>query len=143
MLHLGQFHLQFAFVGAGTLGEDIENESGAIQHAAFELLFQVAFLAGRQWMVEENNFCLVLANQLGNFFQLAGTYEETGIDVFQVARNQKHRTGTCRKGKFLKFPGIWAVRLTVQRKLDQNGYFPAVGTLEKNIKTSKEPDRGT
>ena len=46
MLQLRQFDLQLAFAGAGALGEDIENQRGAIEHLALENRFQIAALGG-------------------------------------------------------------------------------------------------
>ena len=44
VLELGQFDLELAFVRTRTLGEDVENQAGAIDHAALRQRFQIAFL---------------------------------------------------------------------------------------------------
>ena len=45
MPELGEFNLQLAFETACSLREDIQNQAGAVEHAALELPLEVAFLA--------------------------------------------------------------------------------------------------
>ena len=47
VLKLRQFHLELAFTGARVAGKDVENQLGAIDHAAVELALQIAQLGGR------------------------------------------------------------------------------------------------
>ena len=50
MPELGQLDLQFTLKTAGTLREDIEDQTGAIQDAALQLtLSRIAFLAGAEF----------------------------------------------------------------------------------------------
>jgi hypothetical protein len=63
VFELGQFDLEFAFVGAGPLGEDVEDERGPVEHLGAEGLFEVALLGRRQFVVEDH--------EVGAFF-LAG-----------------------------------------------------------------------
>ena len=42
---LREFDLQLAFVAARALREDVQDQAGAVDHAALQRLFQVAFLA--------------------------------------------------------------------------------------------------
>ena len=58
MLQLGKLHLQLALVGTGALGENIENQPGAIHHPALQFLLQVAFLAGTEGVVEHDHLGL-------------------------------------------------------------------------------------
>ena len=54
MLELGQLDLQFALGARGTLGEDVENQAGAVDHATFEFAFEIAFLHRRNLVVEDD-----------------------------------------------------------------------------------------
>ena len=54
MLELRQFDLQLALVGLRALREDLENELGAVHHAAHDLPLHVALLRRRQRMVEHH-----------------------------------------------------------------------------------------
>jgi hypothetical protein len=46
MFALRQFDLQLALVRASALGEDVEDQAGAIDDAALGVLFEIAFLDG-------------------------------------------------------------------------------------------------
>ncbi len=54
MLELRQLNLQLAFMGTRALGEDIENETGAIDYPALGQLLQIAFLDRRQGLVDKD-----------------------------------------------------------------------------------------
>ena len=71
MLQLGQLHLQLAFEAARALGEDVQDQPGAVEHAALEELLQVAFLARAQRMVDQDQ---VGAGGIGR-----------GLDLVQLA----------------------------------------------------------
>ena len=68
---LGQLHLQLALEGAGALGEDVEDETGAIQHAAGQELLQVAFLAGAERVVHQHQIGLERLDALAHLGGLA------------------------------------------------------------------------
>src|SRR5262245_47420572 len=54
MLQLRQLNLELAFPGASTLREDVQNQSGAVQHFALEDFFQIPRLGRRKFVVENN-----------------------------------------------------------------------------------------
>ena len=58
-------------MSTGPLGEDVQDQAGAIQHAALKLTLQVALLAGTERMVEYHDFRFVLAHFTGYFLQLS------------------------------------------------------------------------
>ena len=59
MLQLRELDLQLAFEAARALRENVENQPAAIQHAPAGQLLEVAFLAGRQRVVDEYDIGLV------------------------------------------------------------------------------------
>jgi len=61
---LSQFHLQLALEGTRPLGENVENQAGAIQYPAFQLAFEVALLARGERMVDQQHLDLVGCNSL-------------------------------------------------------------------------------
>ena len=66
---LGQLHLQLAFEGAGALGEDVQDEAGAIQHPAAQELLQVAFLAGAEGVVDQHQIGAERLDALRHFLR--------------------------------------------------------------------------
>ena len=75
VLQLCQFNLQLTFVTARTLCENIQDQPGAVQYPAFQLSFQVSFLAGRQGVVENHQLRAMGGHCCGDFFKFAGAYE--------------------------------------------------------------------
>ncbi len=54
VLQLREFDLQLAFEGTRTLREDVEDQSAAVEHAALEFFFEIAFLARAQRVVDHH-----------------------------------------------------------------------------------------
>ena len=79
MGELGQFDLEFTLEGAGALGEDVENQAGAVQYPALEETLQVAFLGRRQGVVEDHQLCLSGLHQQLEFLRLTRAYEEARV----------------------------------------------------------------
>jgi hypothetical protein len=65
VLELGQFDLEAALAGAGVLGEDVEDEGGAVEDFDVERLFEVALL-GRGELVVEDDRRVVELRRLGD-----------------------------------------------------------------------------
>ena len=59
VLELRQLHFELAFMTARALREDVEDETGAIQHPALDELFEVALLRRRQRMIEQHQVGVV------------------------------------------------------------------------------------
>ncbi|MCY1186353.1 hypothetical protein D3C76_1251680 [compost metagenome] len=78
MFELGQFHLQLALMGTGALGEDVEDQSGAIEHAAFQRTLEVTLLTGGQSVIEDDQFDLASLHKVAKFFDLAAADQELG-----------------------------------------------------------------
>src|SRR6266568_2651971 len=78
MLELGQFDLQLAFSRAGALGENIEDERGAIENLAIEHLLQVAALGWRKLIVENHRINVRAPAVLSELIGLALADERAG-----------------------------------------------------------------
>jgi hypothetical protein len=78
MLELGQFDLEFAFAGAGALGEDVEDEGSAVEHFAFEEAFEVSALGRRQFIVEDDGIDFVTSAEIGELAGFTGADEGGG-----------------------------------------------------------------
>ena len=77
MLQLRQFNLQFTLVGTRPLGENIQNQTRAVQHPALQFLLQVALLAGTEGVIEHDNFSFMLLHLIRYFLQLATAHKGT------------------------------------------------------------------
>ena len=76
---LGQLHLQAAFLGLGPLGENIQNQSAAVQHRYPQDLLQGTDMAGRQFVVKDHHARLGKLGQHSHFLGLALADEAVGI----------------------------------------------------------------
>ncbi len=54
IFELRELHLQLAFVAARPLGEDIEDQLAAVNHANFESIFQIALLRRRKIFIDDH-----------------------------------------------------------------------------------------
>src|SRR5207248_5301663 len=54
MLELGQLDLELAFGAVGALGEDVENEAHAIDHATIERALEIALLRAGERVIEDH-----------------------------------------------------------------------------------------
>ena len=54
VLKPGELNLQFAFVGAGALGKNLQNEHGAVIHRQAHVPLQIALLRRTQGLVKQN-----------------------------------------------------------------------------------------
>ena len=69
MLHLGQFHLQFAFRTFRALGKNIENEIGTVNHPHADDFFDIANLNRRELMIEHDEVCIRGNHARGDFVE--------------------------------------------------------------------------
>jgi hypothetical protein len=71
MAQLRKFDLQLALETARPLGEYVEDQARAIEHATTERLLEVALLAGRQSVVEQHQVRACRLDLCGELFDLA------------------------------------------------------------------------
>ncbi len=79
VLELRKLNLQLAFARAGVAGEDVQNELGAIDHAAFQPRFEVAHLRGRQVVIEEHQVGAARGDHAVDLVDFACTHECGGV----------------------------------------------------------------
>ena len=105
MLKLRQFDLQLAFAGARALGENIENERGAVEDFAIENPLEISALGGRKLVVENNRIDFRAAAVQREFirFPLADERPGTGCGHFlQPIADDFGSGGGSQLGKFLQ-----------------------------------------
>ena len=88
VLHLRQLHLKLAFGAACALGEDVEDQRGAIHHAAFESALQVALLRAGQRVIEDDKVGSRADAPFSDFFDLALAREQRGIGPLTAPRDR-------------------------------------------------------
>ena len=91
MLQLRELDFELALEAAGALREDVENQSVAIEHAALDELLEVALLAGRERVIDQNDVGVGLARDGAQLLGLAAAHEETRIGPLAAARHGRDR----------------------------------------------------
>src|ERR1700712_2304750 len=120
VLELRQFDLQLAFMSARALGEDVQDQARTIKHATLENAFEVAFLTGREDMIEDDNIGFFGLDEVTQLFDLAATYQIFGRWPMPRHVDKRNDIGTCRQSQLPKLLRIFArLRvLTIQMNED-------------------------
>ena len=134
VLQLRELHLQLALMGAGTLGEDVEDQPGTIQHAAFELPLQIALLTGAQRVIENHQLRLVQLHLVQHFPDLAGPYEGARIRYVAAAHNKRDRITPCQQDQFLELAGVFTLVFAGNGEVHQYGALAGCWTLKEHAR---------
>jgi len=103
MAQLGQFHLQLALEGTRTLGKNVEDEPGPVQHPTLDQRLQIALLAGRQGMIDQHQTGARLLHHGPDFLGLAGADEIFRLRAGAMPPHARNYLGTGRAGQLLEF----------------------------------------
>src|SRR5690606_32463740 len=123
--------LQLAFVSPRALREDIQNQAGAIEHAALEGALQVALLTRREGMVEDDQIGFFSLDLVAQRLDLAAANEVLGTQPAAGNTDESDHVSACRHGQFLKLLGIFARLGVLAIQMNQNGPFTAFMTFEE------------
>jgi hypothetical protein len=120
---LRQLHLQLAFVRARALRKDVEDQPGAIHHAARQRLLQVALLHRAQAVVDQHQVGAGGFAQVARFLQLAAADEQGRVGTLKARCQRANHAGTSGTRQFAEF--VQHGRLEAARRvwLDQQGLF--------------------
>ena len=101
-----QFDLQHAFAGGGPVGEDFEDQAGAVQQFDLPRLFQIALLYWRDGAVDQDQLDLVGLDPGAQFLDLALAEQHAGMRVGQAhdvsARHVQPRKGVGQRDAFVQ-----------------------------------------
>jgi hypothetical protein len=134
MLQLCQFDLQFAFARAGALGEDIQNQRGAIEDLAVENLFKVPALGWGQFVVKDYRIDIGFPAMLGKFVSFAFANKSAGArrgQFLDAIPNDGSSGGRGQFGKFFQgivgFPAVAGFKFYTDKK---DPFSPSVPRLD-------------
>ncbi len=80
----GEIDLKAGFTGAGSVGENAEDDFATVNDGEFCQAFPVALLAGAEIVVENNDVCAEGFAGFKDFFGFPAADEVGGIDIAQV-----------------------------------------------------------
>ena len=93
---MGQLHLQFAFLRAGALGKNIQNQAGAVNDFGGDDFFQIFLLGGRNFVVKNNGVRLEQAGFLGDFFHFSAPDERSRLVRVDAYLKDARHPAACR-----------------------------------------------
>ena len=105
VVELSVFDLKLPFFRAGSSREDIENEACSVHNLGFEGLFEVARLAGRKFLIENDNVSAFDENCFLDFVDLSLSDVCGGIGTIAVLNdlvNDSRAGGNCQLAQFVK-----------------------------------------
>jgi hypothetical protein len=118
-------------VCAGALGEDVEDQAGAVHHPAAELLFQVAFLAGTEGVVEHHHLRLMQAHLVVDLLQLAATDKGAGMGGVPLAHYVGSRVSSRRQDELLEFAGVLPLGFAGKIQVNEHSALSRIGSFKK------------
>ena len=104
ILVLRQLHLETALPGAGPLGENVQDQTAAVQHLHAQTLRQNPHLGRGQVIVEDHHGGAVGPAEIPHLLHLALADERAGVRRGTVLQHGADGLGTCRLhqgGQFL------------------------------------------
>jgi len=123
VFELRQFDLQFAFVRACALREDVEDQSGAINDPTLRELLEVALLDRRQRVIDQDQVGVGRLFLRLEFLGLAAADEEFGIRALDARAQGADHAGAGGTRKFAEFgQGLWVVASQPLRLQQQRAF---------------------
>ena len=131
VLQLGQLHFQLAFVRTCALGEDVQDQAGAIDHADTQVFFQVAFLHRGQHVVDQHQIRLQRTRRLGHLVRLAGADVVARVGILDAGADHAKHVGPGRLHQFGEFLGTTrGIAVAAGVRQDQDGAIAFLLSIE-------------
>jgi hypothetical protein len=127
---LRELDLELAFVAAGALREDVEDQGVAVEHAAADELLEVAFLARRERMVDEHHVAAGVGDDLADLLGLAAADEEPGFGAVATPRHGGDRLHAGGLRELRELVEVFLLDRAAQAHANQNRSLAAAGSLE-------------
>ena len=110
---MGQFHLRLGMGGAGSLGKDVEDEVGPVEHLGLgQGLAEVAELGRAQLVVEDEQVDVILLDVRRNLLELAFSNEGAHIGTVQGLRERPDGLCVRRPGEEFEFIEVFGQKFT-------------------------------
>ena len=131
MPELRQLDLQLALEAARALRKNIQDQAGAIQHAAIEFAFEIAFLAWAEFSAGDDQFGIVSRNTLAQLVHFAAADEVACVGTLARTDDFVDHDGACRAGQLRKFLTFDFVGCALRARMDEDGTFAALRSLKQ------------
>jgi hypothetical protein len=102
-LELRELDLHLAFRAARALREDIEDETGAVDHRTVETFLEIALLHRGQIVVEDGDRSACVGDRLRDLVDFAFAGEKRRIRTLAASFDDRERADTCTRRELLRF----------------------------------------
>ena len=130
VLQLRKLDFQLALEAARTLREDVEDERVAVEHPAANVRLEIALLARRERVIDEDDVRLVDFRHRAQLIRLAAADKEPRIGSLAAARDRRNRPGAGRFGELLELLQILRIDLRPQSQAHEHGTLTGAWALE-------------
>ena len=96
MIQLCKFYLKLSLGALCALGKNIKNQTRTVDHAALQGSFEIAFLCGRQRMVDDDQIALVCSNFSSDFLDLSLAGVGRCVRALTTPADNSAHVGACR-----------------------------------------------
>ncbi len=131
VLQLREFDLQLAFERARALRKDVEDQAAAVEHAALQFLLEIAFLAGAQRAVDDDEIGGERFDARAQFLDLAGADQEAGIGGLAGGRQHFEHLRAGRTRERAELLDAIGFRGSTEPHTDQDRAFAAGRPFEQ------------
>ena len=131
MPELRELHLELALGAAGTLREDVEYQACSVQDPLARELLEVALLAGRQGMIDENEVRARFPRPVPDLLRLAAADEVAWVRGPSGPRDASNGNGAGRDGQRLEFLEFFLAGGSADSKADQYGPLAYLRAFEQ------------
>ena len=97
---LRQLDLEFAFLGPGAPGKNVQYQACAIDHFRIENFLQILGLAGRQFVVKNDHVHALKNNLLADLFDFTTADEGGRIGTVATLNHLSDNSSAGRRGQF-------------------------------------------
>ena len=94
---LRQFDLQVAFVSAGAIGEDVQDQFRARHHPAAQAFFEIALLGWRELVIEDHNAAFGALDGGFQFLDFAAAHEPARMRLVANGRSVAATTNAAER----------------------------------------------
>src|SRR5215469_12886595 len=94
MFQLRELDFELALEASRALRKDVENQLIAVEHPPPGVLLEVALLARRERVIDEDHVRLARLRDAAHLLRLAAAHEESGIGTLAPARHGRDRSRT-------------------------------------------------
>jgi hypothetical protein len=125
-----QVDFELALKAARALRKDVEDEAVAVQHAPLDELLEVALLAGREGVVDENDLRRLCVRDVPQLLGLAAAQEVARIGPLTPPGDGGNRQRAGGNGQLLEFLQVLRVHRGAQPQAHEYGALTSPWAFE-------------